>query len=94
MVNRFYLKKITSVIDLLSKVLITYVISSLGQAVTLFFTFSCPNLIMSKRFESSASKHNRKNIENHMVKKIRLGLPCMMRQNPGDIFLSCSYFKN
>ena len=44
----------------------------LDQAIILFLTFSNPNFIMSKRFESGASKRKRKKIENDMVKKIKL----------------------
>ena len=43
----------------------------LDQAIILFVTFSYLNSIMSKRFESGASKCKRKKIENDMVKKIK-----------------------
>ena len=36
----------------------------LDQAIILFLTFSNPNFIMSKIFESGASKRKRKKIEN------------------------------
>ena len=43
----------------------------LDQAIILFLTFSNPNFIMSKRFESGVSKRKRKKIENDMIKKIK-----------------------
>ena len=43
----------------------------LDQATTLLLTFSYPNFIMSKRFESGTSKRKRKKIENDDVKKIK-----------------------
>ena len=42
----------------------------LDQAIIIFLTFSNPNFIMSKRFESGVSKRKRKKIENDMIKKI------------------------
>ena len=43
----------------------------LDRATILFLTFSYPNFIMSKRFESGTSKRTRKKIENDKVKKIK-----------------------
>ena len=43
----------------------------LDQATILILTFSYPNFIMSKRFESETSKRTRKKIENDKVKKIK-----------------------
>ena len=43
----------------------------LDQAIILFLTFSYRNFIVSKRFESGASKRKRKKIKNDMIKKIK-----------------------
>ena len=43
----------------------------LNQTMILFRTFLCTNFIMSKRFESGASKRKRKKIESDMEKKIK-----------------------
>ena len=60
--------------------LITYVISTLDQAIALFFIFLYPNLVVSKRFKSGVSKHKIKKIENHMAKKIRPINHCFLHQ--------------
>ena len=43
----------------------------LDQAIILFHNFSNLKFIMSKRFESGASKRKRKKFENDMLKKIK-----------------------
>ena len=58
----------------------TYVISTLDQTITLFFTFLYPNPIISKRFKTGASKHKIKKIENRMAKKIRPINHCFLHE--------------
>ena len=43
----------------------------IDQAIILFHNFSNLKFIMSKRFESKASKRKRKKFENDMLKKIK-----------------------
>ena len=63
--------------------LIGIVYQRLDQAIILFFTFYNPNFIISKRFETGASKRKTKKIENDMVKKIK-PITALLHQPPTE----------
>ena len=70
MVNyTFYELKFTDVIDLSLDVLVLLI--CFRSSNDLISYFLCTNFIMSKRFDSRASKRKRRKIESDMVKKIK-----------------------